>query len=74
MPIHIKKRKNENISAFLYRFSKRIRQSGVLKEAKGRRFHTRRVNRNKRRASSLYRIAKVNAINRQKKYGSTGRK
>ncbi|MCP6719971.1 MAG: 30S ribosomal protein S21 [Patescibacteria group bacterium] len=69
MPIEIKKKEGESLGSFLYRFNKRIRQSGILKEAKKRRFHSRNVNRNKRRASALYRIQKKKQVARQRKYG-----
>jgi len=69
MPMEVKRRKNENVGSFLYRFSKRIQQSGVLKEVKKRRAHTRPENKRKRRLSALYRQNKKAEISRLKKYG-----
>jgi len=69
MPMEVRKRKNENSSAFLYRFSKRIQQSGVLKEVRKRRAHGRPENRGKRRLAALYRAGKKEEIAKQKKYG-----
>lgn len=67
--MEVRKRKNENVGSFLYRFSKRVQQSGVLKEVKKRRAHTRPVNRQKRRLSALYKANKKEEIARMKKYG-----
>lgn len=67
--MEVRKRKNENAGSFLYRFSKRVQQSGVLKEVKKRRAHTRPVNRRKRRLAALYKANKKEEIARMKKYG-----
>jgi ribosomal protein S21 len=69
MVINVKKRENENLSSLLFRFGKRVKQSGVLREARKRRFHSRNVNRIKRRTSALYRDEKERAIARERKYG-----
>ena len=69
MPIEVKKKEGESLGSFLFRFNKRIRRSGVLKETKRRRFHSRNVNRNKRRSSALYRIQKKKKVAQQRKYG-----
>lgn len=69
MVIEIKKKEGETLAAFLYRFNKKVKQSGILKEAKKRRFHKRGVNRNKRRSSTIYRLRKAEDFSRLKKYG-----
>lgn len=53
--LEVRRRKNEPISAFLHRFSTRVKQSGILREARKRRYHSRPVNRAKRRANAIYR-------------------
>ncbi len=68
--MEIRKRKNESVSSFLYRFNKRIQQTGVLKEVKKRRFHSRPVNRSARRNAALYRKTRVETITKAKKQGS----
>lgn len=73
MPMEVRRRKNENVGSFLYRFSKRIQQSGVLKEVKKRRVTTRPQNRTKRRLSALYRMNKKEQIAKSKKYGIVNR-
>jgi hypothetical protein len=52
-----------------YRFSKRVKQSGVLKEARKRRFKKRAVNRRKRRLSAQYRTAKRVELERLRRLG-----
>jgi ribosomal protein S21 len=67
--MEVRRRKNENVGSFLYRFSKRVQQSGVLKEVKKRRAHSRPQNRRKRRLGALYRQGKKHEIARMRKYG-----
>lgn len=69
MAIEVRKKKGENVNSLLFRFNKRIKQSGVLKEVKKRRFKSREVNRNKKRASALYRSNRQEEIAKSKKYG-----
>ena len=51
--MEVRRRKNENVGSFLYRFSKRIQQSGVLKEVRKRRVRSRPENKRKREERSL---------------------
>lgn len=67
MPIEVKKKDGENVNALLYRFNKKLKQSGVLKEAKKRRFHSRVVNKNKKRAGALYRSGRAKELKRTRK-------
>ncbi len=69
MALEIRKRKGENTNAFIYRFNKRIQQSGVLKEVRKRRAHGRPENKRKRRKRALYRIGKQKELAKQRKQG-----
>lgn len=69
MAIEVKKREGESASSLFFRFSKKVRQSGVLAEARKRQFTTRKVNRGKRRASAVYRAKKQAEMVRLKKLG-----
>ena len=69
MPIEVKKRKGESFTALLFRFNKKIKRSGVLKEAKKRRFHQRPQNKRKKRLSALHRAEKEKEIKKLKRYG-----
>lgn len=67
--IEIRKKENENTASMLYRFSKKVQQSGVLKEAKKRRFRGRPQNLLKRKLKALYRSQKKKEVARAKKLG-----
>lgn len=69
MAIEVRKRENENINSLLYRFNKRVKQSGILKEVKKRRFYERPVNRRKRRLAALHRVEKEKELRDQKRLG-----
>ncbi len=69
MPIEVTRKEGENTGAFVYRFSKRIKQSGILKESKRRRFSARPENKGRRRKNALYRTDKEKEIERKKKFG-----
>ena len=69
MPIEVRKKEGESSGTLMYRFTKKIQQSGVLKEAKKRRFYHRAVNRHKRRVSALHRESRIKEMARMKKLG-----
>lgn len=71
--IEVRKRQGETNTSFLFRFSKRVKQSGVVKEVRGRRFRDRQSNRNKRRAAALYRLEKAQEYLALKKHGRISR-
>ena len=67
--IEIKKKEGESSASHLYRFTKKVRQSGVLKEAKKRKFHDRPINKRQRRMSALHREKKKEEMKKAKKLG-----
>jgi ribosomal protein S21 len=69
MAIEIKKREGESANALIYRFGKRVKQSGLTKEVKKRRFQGRAANKRKRRLSALYRMKKMETLARERKLG-----
>jgi len=69
MAIEVRKKENENINSLLYRFNKKVQQSGLIKEVRKRRFRTRPLNKRKRRLSALYKVKKEKEIMTLKKYG-----
>ncbi|MBI2406463.1 MAG: 30S ribosomal protein S21, partial [Candidatus Harrisonbacteria bacterium] len=64
MAVEVRKKENESVSGMLYRFTKKVQQSGVLKEAKKRRFHKRKVSGLKRKLSALHRVEKKHEMER----------
>ena len=68
--MEIKRREGESIGTFLYRFTKKVRHSGVLIESKKRRFKGRSVSKRSRRASALYREHKKKEVEKARKMGT----
>ncbi|MBI4160001.1 30S ribosomal protein S21 [Candidatus Wolfebacteria bacterium] len=67
--MELKRREGESISSFLHRFTKKVRQSGILLEVKKRRFRRRPISRRARRLSAIYRQEKRKEMERAKKLG-----
>lgn len=67
--IEIKKKEGESAASHLFRFSKKIHQSGVLKEAKKRKFFGRAENKRRRRQSAIHREQKAVEFKKAKKLG-----
>lgn len=55
MAIKVRRREGESVNALLYRFNKRVQQSGLVREVRRRQFRKRAENRRKRRDAALYR-------------------
>lgn len=54
--VETKRRKGESFESLLRRFTRRVQVSGKLLEAKKYRFHAKKPNRTKKRASALRRL------------------
>ena len=67
--ITIRKKEGEGLGALLYRFTKKVRESGVLRESKKRRFKDRPKNKSKRRLAAIYREGKKKEVEKAKKLG-----
>lgn len=67
--IEVRKKEGESAGTLIYRFTKKVQQSGVLREAKKRRFSHRPANRFKRRLSALHRETKKQELEKAKKLG-----
>jgi ribosomal protein S21 len=65
----VKRKEKESISSLLYRFTKRMKRSGILREARKRRYATRDISRIKRRASAIHREEKKIEIQKDIKMG-----
>ncbi len=70
MAVTVKKREGESATALVYRFSKKVQRSGVLREARKRRFHSRKTNKNMRRKSALHREKKGAEVEKAKRMGT----
>lgn len=69
MAIKVRKREGESVNTLLYRFNKRIQQSGLVREVRKRQFRKRAENRRKRKDSALYRKAKEVTLAHDRKLG-----
>lgn len=69
MAIEIRKKEGESASSFIFRFNKKIQQSGLLREVRKRQFHDRKVNWRKRKLGALHRLQKKEEIAKLKRYG-----
>jgi ribosomal protein S21 len=67
--MEVRKKEGEATGSLIYRFIKKVQQSGVLREAKKRRFHDRPQNRLKRKLSALHREQKKKELEKAKKLG-----
>ncbi len=67
--IEVRKRDNETVGSLLFRFTRKTQQSGVLREARKRRFKARTVSRTSRRDSALHREGKRKEFFRARKLG-----
>lgn len=67
--LEVKRKEGESIASFLHRFSTKMKQSGILLEAKKRRYHKRAINKTKRKASAIYRSQKKKEYEELKKKG-----
>lgn len=69
MAIKVRKREGESVNTLLYRFNKRVQQSGLVREVRKRQFRKRAENRTKRKNSALYRKDKEVVMARERKFG-----
>lgn len=67
--MEVRKKENENVGSLIFRFIKKVQQTGVLKEAKKRRFYSRPKNKLKRKLSALNREQKKREFEIAKKMG-----
>lgn len=67
--VYLTRKENETISAFVRRFMLRTQSSGILKEAKEKKFFRRPVSRTLRRSHALERTEKRREFAKLKKLG-----
>ncbi|MEE8131756.1 MAG: 30S ribosomal protein S21 [Candidatus Paceibacterota bacterium] len=68
--MQLKRKQGESTSAFLYRFSKKMQQSGILREAKKRRHKDRKISKRQKRLSAIHRVKKRKEVEMAKKMGT----
>ena len=69
MAILIKKKEGESAGSLIFRFGKKVQQSGIIQEVKKRRFKKRNENKRSKRIAALYKARKKADIDKKKKLG-----
>ena len=67
--VEVYRKPGENVTSLVKRFSWQVIRSGILLEAKKRRFYIKPLNKRARREKALYRVRKTREIERKKKLG-----
>ncbi len=67
--IQVKRKERETAESLIRRFSRRVQQSGVLKQVRKQRFRVEEKSRDKRRSEALYKVKIRKEITRLKKLG-----
>jgi ribosomal protein S21 len=67
--IQVKKKEKETPESLIRRFTRRVQQSGVLRQVRKKRFHQPIKSKDKRRDEALYKVEIRKEINRVKKLG-----
>ncbi len=65
----VKKREGESASALMYRFNKRVKQTGLVKEARRRRFTKRDKSKLKIKLSAIHRAKQQKEYEKKRKLG-----
>ena len=68
--IDFQRKDGEQVNSLVHRFTKKVIRSGILREARKKRFHARNVNSNKRRASALHREGKRKEMENARRMGN----
>lgn len=67
--ITVQKRDGESSNALIFRFTKKVRRSGLMQEVRKRRFKDRGATKRVRRISAIYKSVKKDEVTRLKKLG-----
>ncbi|HPC31063.1 MAG TPA: 30S ribosomal protein S21 [Candidatus Paceibacterota bacterium] len=69
MAIVIKRKSGESVTAFVNRANQIIKKSGILLEARKRRFYLKKPNERAKKLSSLHKIKVLKEIEHKRKWG-----
>lgn len=69
MPITVKRRRGENLNSFLSRTFKVIKKSGILLEARKRKFYVSKPNKRTEKSSALHKERVLQEVERKRKKG-----
>jgi len=69
MPLEVRRRGKESVQSLIYRFTKAIRESGILLRARETRFRQRPLNKRARKEKALHRLKLQKHYEKLKKLG-----
>ncbi len=69
MPLVVKRRSNENNSRVVHRFNREIRKSGIINEARNRRFYEKPLNESAKKKKALRKKELKEEYKRKRKLG-----
>jgi len=69
MPLEVKKKEKENTQSLIRRFAKAIKKSGILKEARKRKFFQRPLSQKAKKNAALRRVKLKKEFERKEKLG-----
>ncbi|MGB9598560.1 MAG: hypothetical protein ACPLZH_01820 [Minisyncoccales bacterium] len=69
MALSVRKKTKEKAIDLVFRFTKKLSRSGIMREAKKRLFKDRNLSERKKREKALYREMKIRELERLKKLG-----
>ncbi len=69
MPLVVKRRVKENNSRIVHRFNREVRKSGIINEARSRRFFSKKLNKTARKKKALRRKELKKEYDRKRKLG-----
>ncbi len=69
MPLVVKRRSNENNSRVVHRFNREIRKSGIINEARQRRFYQKPLNESGKKKKALRKKELKEEYDRKRKLG-----
>lgn len=69
MPLEVRRKEKESVQSLIYRFTKAIKESGILLRARERRFRQRPLNKRARKEKALRRLELQQHYEKLKKQG-----
>ncbi len=69
MAVVIKRKPGESVTAFINRATQIIKKSGILLEARKRRFYMKKPNKRARKLSALHRLKVIKEVEEKRKWG-----
>lgn len=69
MAIIIKRKQGESVTAFINRANQVIKKSGILLEARKRRFYLKKPNKRAQKLSALHKIKVLKEVEKKRKWG-----